>query len=58
MDSKTKWILGCGVYFLGVLGMFLKTFIETRDAGTNVNVLGEAAIKALVWPVEIIRLVL
>ena len=59
MDSKTKWILGCGVYMLGVLGLFLKTFIETRNSGgTHLDVFGESALKALIWPVEIIRLVL
>ena len=59
MDSKTKWILGCGVYMLGVLGLFLKTFIETRNSGgTHLDIFGESALRALLWPVEIIRLVL
>ncbi len=58
MDSKTKWILGCGVYMLGVLGLFLKTFIETRNDGAHIDVFGESALRALLWPVEVIRLVL
>ena len=59
MDSKTKWLIGGFVYLLGALGTFLITFMEVRKtAWSDVDMFEEAFIAALIWPYELIKLIM
>lgn len=59
MDSKTKWLIVGFVYMLGVMGTFFVTVGEVRKTTySDVDAVGEAALRAAVWPVELIKMVL
>ncbi|MDP6706371.1 MAG: hypothetical protein QF893_08520 [Alphaproteobacteria bacterium] len=59
MDSKTKWLIAGFVYMLGVMGTFFVTVGKVRQTTySDVDAVGEAALRAAVWPVELIKMVL
>ncbi|MDP6708149.1 MAG: hypothetical protein QF893_17530 [Alphaproteobacteria bacterium] len=59
MDSKTKWLIAGFVYMLGVMGTFFVTVAKVRKTTySDVDAVGEAAMMAAIWPVELVRLVL
>ncbi len=58
MDSKTKWLIGGFVYLLGAMGTFFVTVGEVRQTtSSDVDAVGEAALRSLLWPIELLRLV-
>ncbi len=57
MKKDTLVILG-GVYFLGFMGIFIVKFMELYESGWGGYALVEAALGALIWPIEIVRLFL
>ena len=56
--KKDTLIIAGGVYFLGFVGMFITKFMELYETGWSGYALGEAALRALIWPIEIVRLFL
>jgi hypothetical protein len=56
MDSGTKWLIAGAVYILGALGMFISRFLTLRHSGSIGDAGVEAAISAVIWPVEVLRL--
>lgn len=59
MDSKTKWLLAGFVYMLGVMGTFFVTVADARKStSSDIDAVGEAGLRALVWPLELLRMVL
>ncbi len=56
--KKDTLIIAAGVYFLGFMGIFIVKFMELYEAGWSGYALGEAALRALIWPIEIVRLFL
>jgi hypothetical protein len=59
MDSKTKWLIAGFVYMLGVMGTFFVTVAEVRQTTySDVDAVGEAFLRAAIWPIELLRLVL
>ncbi len=59
MDKMTKWLLAGFVYMLGVMGTFLVAFFDERAVtSSDMAAVERAAIKAALWPIELIRLVL
>ena len=57
MSKNTLVIVG-GVYFLGFMGVFIVKFMELYETGWEGYALGEAVLRALIWPIEIVRLFL
>lgn len=58
MDAKTKWLIVGFVYMLGVVGLFIVTFLDAHEhAGSDINAFEEAAIAGLLWPVQVIKLI-
>lgn len=56
--SKQLLLVAAGAYLLGFLGVFIVTVMEIWDIGPGVYVMGEAFLRALIWPYEIIKLLL
>ncbi len=56
--GKDTLVIAGGVYFLGFVGMFITKFMELYETGWSGYALGEAALRALIWPIEIVRLFL
>ncbi len=59
MDKKTKWLVAGFFYILGVMGMFFVTVAEVRKTtSSDIDAVGKAALQAMLWPIELLRLVL
>ena len=59
MDNKTKWLVAGFFYMLGVMGSFFVSVGEARkNTSSDIDAVGEAGLKALVWPLELLRMVL
>ena len=59
MDNTTKWLIGGFCYLLGSLGTFLVKFLEARKTSWSMmQTFEEAAIAGILWPYELIKLVL
>ena len=57
MDNKTKWLIGGFGYMLGAMGTFFVTFLDIRKAtSSSVDAFEKAAVKAVIWPIELINL--
>ncbi len=59
MDNTTRWLIGGFCYLLGSLGTFLIKFLEVRKTSWSMmQTFEEAAIAGILWPYELIKLVL
>ncbi len=59
MDSKTKWLIAGFVYLLGALGTFLVKFNEIRKTSwSDMETFEQSFLAAIIWPYELIKLVL
>ncbi len=59
MDKKTKWLIAGFVYMLGVMGTFFVKVAEVRKTtSSDIDAVGEATLQAMLWPIELLRLVL
>jgi hypothetical protein len=47
-----------GAYILGFVGIFIATLMEVWSVGPGAYAFGEALGRAVIWPVEIVRLFL
>jgi hypothetical protein len=56
--DKTKALIVGGVYVLGALGMFIAKFMELRHIGGAGQAGVDAGIAALIWPIEVLRMIL
>lgn len=57
MDSKTKWLIAGFVYMLGVVGLFIVTFVDARThAGSDAVAAQMAMVAGLLWPIEVVKL--
>jgi len=54
--GKRILLVAGGGYLLGFLGVFIATLMQNWDLGPGVYIMGEALVRALVWPYEIVRL--
>jgi hypothetical protein len=56
--AKRILLVAGGAYLLGFLGTFISAVMEIWDIGPSTYVFGEAFLRALVWPYEIIKLLM
>lgn len=54
--GKRILLVLAGGYLLGFLGVFIVTVMQIWDIGPGVYVMGEALVRALIWPYEIFKL--
>ena len=59
MDNTTKWLIGGFCYLLGTMGTFFVKFMEVRKtSSSDMQTFEEAAIAGILWPYELLKLVL
>ena len=56
--DKTKWLIVSGVYLLGAVGMFISKFLELRHGVSAGQAGTDSVMIALIWPYEVVRLIL
>lgn len=55
MMKRVLLVVGGG-YVLGFVGVFFVTLMEMWDLGPTTYVVGEALLRSLLWPYEIVKL--
>ncbi len=59
MDNQTKWLIAGFCYLLGMMGTFFVKFMEVRKTSwSDMQTFEEAAIAGILWPYELLKLVL
>ena len=58
LDKNTVGLLAGACYVLGFVGTFIAYVMGSFGVGSAESLLGEAFMTALIWPVEVARLLL